>query len=217
MRCKPGEATKQDYLHTKQHKHIAHASLQPSQFSPCDIKKGTGYRKAYGNVTVIVLKICAADLATPLAKFFQYSYNTGSYLEIWKITQVCPVHKMQDKFNLVNCYHISLVSIISKVMEDVINSAMKQHLPSNNLLSDVQFEFCQGHSAPDLITPSKEPQQNWIHWESGANFLLAKVTPDTQDACGCWSTIHDSSETEAVHEQMQQDLDDIQDYTDKWL
>eukprot|EP00061_Rhincodon_typus_P018294 g47407.t1 len=37
-------------------------------------------------------------------------------------------------------------------MEGVINSAIKQHLPSTNLLTDTQSGFCQGHSAPDLIT-----------------------------------------------------------------
>jgi len=47
---------------------------------------------------------------------------------------------------------VSLLSIISKVIEGIINSAIKQHLVSNNLLSDAQFGFCQGHSAPDLIT-----------------------------------------------------------------
>eukprot|EP00061_Rhincodon_typus_P001610 g15269.t1 len=39
-------------------------------------------------------------------------------------------------------------------MESVINSTIKQHLLSNNLLSDAQFGFRQGHSAPDLITAS---------------------------------------------------------------
>ena len=37
-------------------------------------------------------------------------------------------------------------------MEGVINSAIKQHLLSNNLPSDAQFGFHQGHSAPELIT-----------------------------------------------------------------
>eukprot|EP00061_Rhincodon_typus_P006001 g26171.t1 len=40
----------------------------------------------------------------------------------------------------------------SKVMEGFISSMIKQHLLSNNLLSDAQFGFCLGHSTPDLIT-----------------------------------------------------------------
>eukprot|EP00061_Rhincodon_typus_P016308 g44453.t1 len=37
-------------------------------------------------------------------------------------------------------------------MEGVINSTIKQHLLSNNLLSDAQYGFRQDHSAPDFIT-----------------------------------------------------------------
>eukprot|EP00061_Rhincodon_typus_P002842 g18625.t1 len=37
-------------------------------------------------------------------------------------------------------------------MEGVTNSAINRHLLSNNLLSDAQFGFRQGHSAPDHIT-----------------------------------------------------------------
>eukprot|EP00061_Rhincodon_typus_P017150 g45717.t1 len=37
-------------------------------------------------------------------------------------------------------------------MEGVINSAIKQHLLSNNLLNDTQLGFCSDHSAPDLVT-----------------------------------------------------------------
>eukprot|EP00061_Rhincodon_typus_P004567 g22894.t1 len=104
------------------------------------------------NILATVLKTCALKLAAPLAKLFQYSYNTGIYSTMWKIAQVCSVHKKQDKSNLANYSPISLLSIISKAMEGVINNAIKQHLLSNKLLSDAQFGFCQDHSAPVLIT-----------------------------------------------------------------
>eukprot|EP00061_Rhincodon_typus_P000118 g10536.t1 len=77
----------------------------------------------------------------PLAELFQYTYNTGIYPTMWKIAQVCPVLKKQNKFNLANYRPISLLSIISKMMEGVTSSAIKQHLLSNNLLSDAQFGF----------------------------------------------------------------------------
>eukprot|EP00061_Rhincodon_typus_P016217 g44312.t1 len=80
------------------------------------------------NIPAIVLKTYAPEHAAHLAKLFQYSNNTGIYLTKWKIAQVCPVHKNQNKSNLANYRPISLLSIISKVMEGVINSAIKQHL-----------------------------------------------------------------------------------------
>eukprot|EP00061_Rhincodon_typus_P004713 g23257.t1 len=90
-------------------------------------------------IAAIVLKTCAPELADPLAKLFQYSYNIGIYPTMWKLSQVYHVHKKQEKSNPANYGPISLLSIISKVMGSVINSAIKQHLLSNNLLNDAQF------------------------------------------------------------------------------
>eukprot|EP00061_Rhincodon_typus_P008803 g31741.t1 len=74
------------------------------------------------NILAILLKTYAPKHAAPLAKLFQYSYNTDVY------------------------------PTMCKVMEDVTNNAIKQHLLSNSLLSDAQFGFSQGHSAPNFIT-----------------------------------------------------------------
>jgi len=49
------------------------------------------------------------------------------------------------KSNLAHYCPVNLLSIINKVMERVFNS-------THNLLTDAQFGFCQGCSAPDLIT-----------------------------------------------------------------
>eukprot|EP00061_Rhincodon_typus_P000376 g11502.t1 len=97
--------------------------------------------KAMGpdNTPATILKTCAPELATALAKLFQYSYNTGIYPTMWKSAQVCPGHKKQDKSKPANYLSIGLLLIISKVMEGIINGAIKQHLLSNNLLSDAQF------------------------------------------------------------------------------
>ncbi|XP_067842783.1 anoctamin-7-like [Heptranchias perlo] len=101
---------------------------------------------------VVVLTTCAPELAAPLAKLFQYNYTTFIYLTMWEISQVCPVHKKRDKPNMAGYHLISLLSIISKVMEGIVNSDIKQHLLTNNLLTDVQFGFRQDHLAPELIT-----------------------------------------------------------------
>eukprot|EP00061_Rhincodon_typus_P001427 g14762.t1 len=111
---------------------ITDTSLQPIRITPHDIKKPLetlDLEKATGpdNIPMIVLKTCAPELATPLAKLFQYIYNTGIYPTMWKIAQVCPVRKKQDNYNLANYCPISLLSIICKVMEAFISSAIKQH------------------------------------------------------------------------------------------
>eukprot|EP00061_Rhincodon_typus_P008845 g31826.t1 len=98
------------------------------------------YRKTY-----------TPELAIPLVMLFQNMYNTGIYLTMGKIDKVCLAHAEQDKSNPANYCPIGLLTIISKVTEGVINSAIKQHPLSHNMLIGAQFGFCQGHSAPELI------------------------------------------------------------------
>eukprot|EP00061_Rhincodon_typus_P009851 g33661.t1 len=107
----------------------------------------TGYCKHSVKIPTTVLKTGASELAAPLPKLFQYSYNTGTYPSTWKIALICLVPKKQDKSNAANYCPISLLSIISKVMIGIVDCAIEQHL-----LSNAQLGFCQGHSAPDLIT-----------------------------------------------------------------
>eukprot|EP00061_Rhincodon_typus_P016936 g45408.t1 len=149
----------------------------------------------HDNIPAIVLKTCASELAAFLAKLFQYSYNTGIYTTMRRIAQVCPVPKKWDRYNPPNYCPINLLLIISKVMEGVINSAIKQHMLSNNLLTDAQFRFAR---TTELLTSL----------QSLFNHGQKKQIPQM-------STICDSSDTEAVHAQMQPDLDNIQAWADK--
>eukprot|EP00061_Rhincodon_typus_P014301 g41239.t1 len=71
---------------------ITDTSLQPIQFTPSDIKKqlevlDNAKALALDNILAIVLEACAPKLATPVAKLFQYCYNTGIYPATWKISQ----------------------------------------------------------------------------------------------------------------------------------
>eukprot|EP00061_Rhincodon_typus_P015681 g43488.t1 len=71
---------------------ITDTSLQSIWFTLCDIKKrleALDGAKAVGpdNIPAIVLKTCAPELAVPLAKLFQYSYNVGIYPTMWKVAQ----------------------------------------------------------------------------------------------------------------------------------
>eukprot|EP00061_Rhincodon_typus_P004467 g22675.t1 len=116
-------------------------SLQPIRFTPPDIKKqletlDTAKATDPDNIPAIVLKTCAPELAAPLTKLFHYSSNVGIYPAMWKIVQIL------------------------KVMEGIINSAIKQHLLSNNELSDAQFGFCKATQLLTSLQPWFKHEQN---------------------------------------------------------
>eukprot|EP00061_Rhincodon_typus_P006220 g26619.t1 len=98
-------------------------------------------------------------LPANVAKLLQHSYNTGIHPTIWKIDQIGPVHKKHDEPNLANYWPVNLLLIIGKAMEEVGCSTFKWPMQKNNVHTDIQSEFCQGHSAPGLITALV---QTWI-------------------------------------------------------
>ncbi|XP_067858124.1 exosome complex component CSL4 isoform X1 [Heptranchias perlo] len=81
-----------------------------------------------------------------------------------------------SKSNPANYRRISLLSIISKVMQSVVDSAIKRHLLTNNLLTDSQFGFRQDHSAPDLITALV---QTWTKEQNSRGERLCSIEDST--------------------------------------
>ncbi|ELU16835.1 hypothetical protein CAPTEDRAFT_201669, partial [Capitella teleta] len=69
------------------------------------------------DIAPIVLKKCGLALAPSLAVLFNTMLYTGSVPENWKLANVIPVFKKGDKQDAANYRPISLLCIVSKVME----------------------------------------------------------------------------------------------------
>ena len=81
-----------------------------------DINKAQGPDAISG----AVLKNCSETLAYPLSILFNLSYNTGYIPQEWKLANVVPVHKKDDKNKVTNYRPISLTSLVMKVFERIL-------------------------------------------------------------------------------------------------
>ena len=81
-----------------------------------DINKAQGPDAISG----AVLKNCSETLAYPLSILFNLSYNTGYIPQEWKVANVVPVHKKDDKKKVTNYRPISLTSLVMKVFERIL-------------------------------------------------------------------------------------------------
>ena len=68
----------------------------------------------------IVLKQYAYSLSDPIAKLFNTSLHTYSLPLEWKVLKICPVYKKGDVTSVQNYKPISLLCVISKVLESII-------------------------------------------------------------------------------------------------
>ncbi|KFO99550.1 hypothetical protein N300_13699, partial [Calypte anna] len=75
-----------------------------------------------------VMKELVEELAKPLAIIYQQSWLTGDIPDDWKLANVTPIHKKGWKEDPGNYRPVSLTSVPGRVMEQVILSAITQHL-----------------------------------------------------------------------------------------
>ena len=132
------------------------ASLDNITFRPKNVRKQLRRLKpdkATGpdRIPTRVLKECAAELATPLSHLFHLCFRRGKFPSQWKEALVTPVHKRDSKSDPTKYRPISLLSIMSKVMEAVVQDHLQRYLLGNNLISERQFGFRPAHSTADLL------------------------------------------------------------------
>ena len=81
-----------------------------------DVNKAQGHDAING----AVIKNCSESLAYPLSKMFSLIYNVGYIPAEWKLSNVVPVHKKDNKSNVENYRPISLISLVMKVLERIM-------------------------------------------------------------------------------------------------
>ena len=69
------------------------------------------------------------------------SIVTNSYPDLWKHPYAVPVYKSGDVDEVANYRPISLLSVLSKILEKIVASQLTEYLELNNLLSESQHGF----------------------------------------------------------------------------
>ena len=91
-----------------------------------------------------VLQACASPLTPILHYLFSLSLKSGIVPTEWKLHNITPVFKSGDKSNVKNYRPISLLCIISKVLERLVYDKVLDYYSSS--ISHYQFGFCKNKS-----------------------------------------------------------------------
>ena len=136
--------------------------LTPAKLATCEITTesilniliGLNANKAHGldDISVKMIKLCPNALCTPLNLIFNNILATGIYPNQWKMANVTPVHKKDNKQKINNYRPISLLPIFAKVFEKIIFKNLYNHLVSNNLITNNQSGFRPGDSVTNQLT-----------------------------------------------------------------
>lgn len=98
------------------------------------------------HVSNVLLKKLKACVRLPLMILVNQSLMLGEFPDKLKIARVMALHKNGAKDCLDNYRPISLLPVISKVLERAVNNRIVQFLKNNNVLCENQFGFREKHS-----------------------------------------------------------------------
>ena len=103
-------------------------------------------------IPVVVLENCERELSY-LAELFNKCLKESSFPNCWKVSSVVPVFKNVGESSATNNYRpVSLLSVLSKVFEKLVNNRIADHLEKCGLFSDFQYGFRSSRSTADLLT-----------------------------------------------------------------
>ena len=110
--------------------------------------EATGFDEIPGRV----LKDAAPEIAKPIAYLINVTILTGIIPQEWKEAKVTATFKSGGKEDVNNYRPISVLPLISKIMERTVQVQLVSFLTTNKVLSEHQSGFRKRHSTQTAVT-----------------------------------------------------------------
>ena len=98
-----------------------------------------------------MLKLAAPYISDSLTYICNQSIINSTFPEKWKEGKVSPLHKSGPKDDTNNYRPISVLPVLSKLLEKHIHDTLMFYLTSNNLLHSTQSGFRPNHSCETAL------------------------------------------------------------------
>ena len=93
-------------------------------------------------IPVMILKNCEPELSYILVELVNKCLKESCFPDCWKVSLVVPVFKnVGERSTAKNYRPVSLLSVVSKIFEKLVNNRIADHLEKCFLFSDFQCGF----------------------------------------------------------------------------
>ena len=123
--------------------HTIHPNTIEREIKHLKCSKSTGHDK----VSVKLVKDATEILSEPLAIIFNSPFNKGIFLDIWKIARATSICKSGSKSNVSNYRPISVLSVISRLLEKIGHYQFSKYLKEHKKFAKCQHAFLKMHSS----------------------------------------------------------------------
>ena len=127
--------------------------LRPVTDSECShlISQLKVKRTDVNSTPVFLIKYFCKLLSVPLAQIINCSFSTGKFPSVLKSAVVVPVHKAGDESEVSNYKPISLLPVLSKLIERCIFIRISEYTSKLNIISMHQYGFQRGLSTVNAL------------------------------------------------------------------
>ena len=103
-------------------------------------------RVGIDGISTILLKCIAPSIIKPLTLIINQIMKTGVFPNKIKLAKVIPIYKKDGPTQVTNYRPISLLPVLSKVVEKTIAKQLSEYFEENKLFNQNQYGFRTGHS-----------------------------------------------------------------------
>ena len=102
-------------------------------------------------VSVKIIKVAAKIISPSLAKLCNRCFATATFARMWKTAEVIPLFKGGDKTNVDNYRPISILPVISKIIERLVHNSLMIELEERNLIYHLQSGFRRNYTTEIVL------------------------------------------------------------------
>ena len=97
-------------------------------------------------ISAQLLCVAAPVVAPIIARLINFSFSSGSFPSRLKTAKVSPLYKSGDPREVLNYRPISVIPVLSKIIEKHMHDSLYSYLTENNFIYPHQSGFCKNHS-----------------------------------------------------------------------
>lgn len=112
-----------------------------------DVSKATGL----DDISARLIKLGSPHIVKALVELCNRSIETGTFPESWKLAKVIPLYKKNSKEDAGNYRPISILPVLSKLLEKHVANNLIEFLTVNDLLAKRQSGFRPKHSCETAL------------------------------------------------------------------
>ena len=105
----------------------------------------------YDDLSNILIKQLSTVVCKPLCIIFNRSISEGVFPQEMKLADVIPIFKSKDRLVCTNYRPVSLLPVVSKILERIIHKRLYCFLTQHQLLYNSQYGFRNNHSTVNAV------------------------------------------------------------------